>query len=431
MSDDDDGLQYDQTDVLIIGAGASGLAALRQLSSTTSFKLRCFDSRTGVGGLWNYEPEPGPCNITFDSHGHPHISNPPRSITPIYAGLRTNVATDLMAFHQLPFQTGLTSFPSHSHVLEYLQRAASGLESYLQLGTEVRRVRYRPDDHPTDRRWVVEIEELKLSLTRLVYCDFVIAANGHNSQAYIPSIPGLSTWPNPLLHTLFYRNPIYHSKTIAVVGLGPSGYDLLRELACLPLEIRPKLYALSAHPPKLGWDLTDPSAPEWTRHIITRPSLASVSELILTLSDNSTINDVDLLFFATGYSYDFPFTHSSDLPWSETPLTSSGRRVHHLDQFQTFYFPDPSFAHLALNTSVVPFPLAEHQARAIAALWSGRVKVDLRPFEDEITESNSVHVLIPVRFFRYSFHIFFDLRLLKSVREKKNSQKNTNVRMNF
>lgn len=241
-------------------------------------------------------------------------------------------------------------------------------------------------------------------------------SSSHNSVPHLPALKGLNTWPHQILHSFFYRNPndkvftgkrvmkisisppstslsyvtpnneeplqkhliLFCSvKAIAVVGLGPSGYDLIHELAIEqqnnPDQHHPKLYALSAHPPPIGYDLRDPKAPAWTRFIEAREALESISDSVLNLSDGTKLDDVDLICFATGYRYAFDFCSTSDQPWSRYPLLAmneneSGRRVHHLDRLQTFYFPDPSFAFLALVTSVVPFPLVEFLLRVWVCL---------------------------------------------------------------
>jgi dimethylaniline monooxygenase (N-oxide forming) len=46
--------------ILIIGAGASGLPALKVALLDYGFEAICMEKSTDVGGLWRYKEDPGP-----------------------------------------------------------------------------------------------------------------------------------------------------------------------------------------------------------------------------------------------------------------------------------------------------------------------------------------------------------------------------------
>lgn len=263
----------------------------------------------------------------------------------------------------------------------------------------------------------------------------------HYSIPYVPFIPSLWTWPEQrMIHSCAYRrptDPIFDQKTVAVIGIGPSGYDILRELAMLRerqeeeaknrasdddsqerRRARPaskKLYSLSSHPSKLGWDFKDPNAPSWAKSITSVARLKSIEGDQLHLVEGRVLDDVDLVCFATGYLYHFPFCQERPSPWKDHPLTRppptpttsdptpgtstlthphshrnhrhfiGGLRVHNLDQNQIFYYPDPSPGCLVLNTQVAPFPLSILEER-----------FPIQPMENEDEESREVHALAPV-----------------------------------
>jgi hypothetical protein len=146
---------------------------------------------------------------------------------------------------------------------------------------------------------------------------------------------------------------------------------------------------------------------------------------------------VDTIIFATGYLFSFPFAHSSDAPFDKFPLTKpppphslsppqahavvhdtsrpppslpdsvgvrtmpptavplGGVRVHNLDSFDLFYVPEPTLAFLVLPLTVVPFPLTEIQAHAIASFWSGNTPPEFtpvpRPDDDDVREDRGFH----------------------------------------
>jgi hypothetical protein len=140
---------------------------------------------------------------------------------------------------------------------------------------------------------------------------------------------------------------------------------------------------------------------------------------------------VDTIIFATGYLYCFPFAPQTDAPFDRFPLTRApplsppvldkpppesvireptvalgGVRVHHLDSYDIFFLPEPTLAFLGLPTAVVPFPLAEVQAHAVASVWSGdppsHFKPTPRPGDSPELEDRLCH--------RYGFPCEFEIQ---------------------
>lgn len=92
---------------LIIGAGASGLAAIQQ-ALEAGLEPVCFEARSTVGGIWQYDEHPGPCEVSFDAGGNAHMRVPgdgevgvPPAPNPVYNGLRTNVGASWAEWAQL------------------------------------------------------------------------------------------------------------------------------------------------------------------------------------------------------------------------------------------------------------------------------------------------------------------------------------------
>lgn len=106
---------------------------------------------------------------------------------------------------------------------------------------------------------------------------------------------------------------------------------------------------------------------------------------------------MDTILFATGYLFSFPFAHPTDAPFDRHPLTKErkgGLRVHHLDSRDCFYYPDPTLALLCLPFLVLPFPLAQLQARLAAFHWTGKAELTFAPSEtpDDAEESREALV---------------------------------------
>lgn len=121
--------------------------------------------------------------------------------------------------------------------------------------------------------------------------------------------------------------------------------------------------------------------------------------------------------YATGYLFSYPFVHPTDAPFSSHPLTltsplpsgaprtapsEGGLRVHSLDSRDLFYLPDPTLAALCLPYLVIPFSLAQVQARLLSSFWSGRSKLDFTAgTPEEAPESRELLVYGHPRQFDY------------------------------
>lgn len=156
-------------DVVVIGAGLSGLAALKQLADST-LTFIAFEKRTECGGIWRYEDSPTSfIRKREDVAKHQDDGDAARMIAsecndsgPMYESLRTNVPTDLMALHDAPFDPSAPAFASHSTVLDYLQCLGRRLEPCIRYGTNVDRLRRATDGERIGgaRRWVVHLSDL-------------------------------------------------------------------------------------------------------------------------------------------------------------------------------------------------------------------------------------------------------------------------------
>jgi hypothetical protein len=83
---------------------------------------------------------------------------------------------------------------------------------------------------------------------------------------------------------------------------------------------------------------------------------------------DKTLTDVDTIVFATGYLFSFPF-----LPFpKERDLIKTGQKVYHLNNY-LFYNKNPTLSFIGLPIRVVPFPLMQTQAVAVARYLRGKL----------------------------------------------------------
>ena len=149
--------------VCVIGAGASGLAAVKNLLEQ-GFAVDCYERETGVGGLWNWRQD--------------------RS--PVYASTHLISSRAGSGYPDFPMPDDWPDYPHHTKVHAYLERYAEhfGLREHIWFGTEVVRV------VPAGDHWDVttRVGEGERSSRYAA----VVVANGHHWSPKLPRYDGLS-----------------------------------------------------------------------------------------------------------------------------------------------------------------------------------------------------------------------------------------------
>ncbi|KAF1814418.1 formyltetrahydrofolate deformylase [Eremomyces bilateralis CBS 781.70] len=420
--------------VLIIGCGPAGLGAIEQFKRK-GFDVVAYEARDSVGGLWNFDPTPPPCRISFDEAGHAvaltdleRSGKPAPAPTPIYAGVTANTPRDIMPYRSHPYAQGTAESPTYDVIYRYQQNHAATYASHIKLNRVVTRVRHTPPDRASSKRWLIEWSPSATSKSPDVgkifeeEFDNIVVANGSDSRPFIPWIDNLWAWKGEILHSRWYRQAkAFAGKTVMVMGAGPSSADLVREFGMLCVEESPlaprRVYRSLRSKPRYDTEREK----GWTEYIknvapirtVEPPSLDSGTGRIITVSEE-ILDDVDVIVFATGFLFRFEFCLPSDSPFDKAPLLrdpyvpqehrrppknlvgqatlEGGHRVHHLDAHQIFYLPDPTLAFLLLHAEAIPWPFSEMQARAIAAYWSG-TPLELTPHLEEESDSHSTLIL--------------------------------------
>ena len=99
------------------------------------------------------------------------------------------------------------------------------------------------------------------------------------------------------------------------------------------------------------------------------PSLVALmpDERAAKFADRSIERDIDTIILCTGYAYSFPFLAPID-----PTIKVDGICALPLYQY-IFHTQHPNLAFIETPEMIVPFPLAECQAAAVARVWSGRL----------------------------------------------------------
>lgn len=168
--------------VAVIGAGAAGLVAARELRREGHSPV-VFERADAVGGVWVYDDA-----VAGGSEQRPSSSC-------LYASLRTNLPRESMGFLDFPFHAAgdgdARRFPGHEEVRRYLEDFARRFDllGLVRLQTEVVRVTreaagasesWRVSYHTSERR---EAEEEEVF-------DAMAVCNGHYGEPRFADIPG-------------------------------------------------------------------------------------------------------------------------------------------------------------------------------------------------------------------------------------------------
>ena len=323
----------------VIGAGANGLAALRTLVES-GFDVDCFEREPDVGGVWN-------------------IGQGSRSVCASTHLISSKRNTE---FSDFPMPAELPPYPSHAQVLEYLRSYATryDLLRHITFDAEVRSI----DPVESGAGWMVQLGNGEQRHYRAV-----LIANGHHWDAQKPKYAG--TFAGEILHARQYcLTDQLKGRRVLVVGCGNSGCDIAvdaaRNARSTLLSVRrgrhfvPKF--LFGRPIDEGADLTAGlRVPRWLQRLLglfplhaalgppqaaglprpdhgfyeeeaiptsllpyevghgrikIKPDIVSLEQNQVRFADQS-IEEVDLIIFATGYRISLPFLSDDLLTWDD------------------------------------------------------------------------------------------------------------------
>ncbi|EAW14768.1 putative flavin dependent monooxygenase [Aspergillus clavatus NRRL 1] len=378
--------------IAVIGAGPSGLAAVKYILAEKCFeKIDVFEKRGSVGGVWNYTPaavksglvtpvpQVNPNALLDGPIWHPTGDNEetlqPTFVSPVYSTLVTNIPKDLMAYGDKSFPPECQVLPKYSTVRQYLEEYAKDVKDLIQFETEVLDVR---SEGQTRNNWSVTTRNLRTRAELTESYDAVVVASGHFNVPYLPDIPGITEWndsyPGIILHSKSYDSPEpFHDKKVIVVGSSASGLDIGGQIS--PVSKGQLLVS----------QRTEPNASLATEDKTYFPEIVEFlppasHKRAVRFADGRIETDIDAIVFCTGYFYSFPFLSSLD-----PPVIGDGRRT--LNTYQhLFYIYNPTLVFPVLPQRVIPFPLSENQAAIFSRVWSGRLSLpstaEMKAWED-------------------------------------------------
>ena len=190
--------------VAIVGAGPSGLAAVKELLAE-GHSPTCFERADGIGGVFRFNEANGvvweSCKLTS-------------------SGLLT-------AFSDHPLPTNQTGHLPVGDYVRYLEGYCDAfqLHSHLRFGTTVDRVA-----ELAGGGWTVRVRDKEG--VREERFDSVAICSGLHQHPHSPPFPGLDTFTGSIMHASQYRRASQvQGRRVLIVGAGESGADVAAEVA--------------------------------------------------------------------------------------------------------------------------------------------------------------------------------------------------------
>ncbi|NXM76797.1 FMO4 monooxygenase, partial [Serilophus lunatus] len=337
--------------VAVIGAGVGGLASVK-CCLDEGLEPTCFEQSQDIGGVWRYT----------DSMDDRRVS--------VYRSVITNTSKEMSCFSDFPFPEDFPSYLPHSLLLEYFRMYARQFDllRHIRFKTTALTVRKRPD-FAISGQWEVVTETDNVRESHVF--DAVMVCTGHYQEPYLPldSFPGIDTrFKGRYLHSQEYKDvEAFRGKRVLVVGTGNTGGDLSVELSRVAAKVflsaRSNTWVISrVSDHGLPFDMVSttrfnhfldwllPSAltrrikfrkfNSWFDHanyglastksskfkiiindelpfcllsgtVVLKPSVKEFTENSAVFEDGTTEGNIDVVLFATGYVFPFPFLEES------------------------------------------------------------------------------------------------------------------------
>ena len=192
----------EQYDVIIIGAGVTGLYQLHCLRQLR-LSVRVYEDGSGVGGTWYWNRYPG---ARFDSESYTYAYS---------------FSEELL--QEWDWKEHFSGQPENERYLNYVADKFD-LRRDIQLSTRVTSAVYDEEEN----RWEVQTEDGHRARTR-----FLITAVGILSVHYVPDFEGIESFKGDSLHTGRWpkEGMDLAGKRVGVIGTGATAVQLIPEIA--------------------------------------------------------------------------------------------------------------------------------------------------------------------------------------------------------
>jgi monooxygenase len=195
----------EHVDVLIVGAGLSGIGAAHHLQANCPGKsYAILEAREAIGGTWDLFR---------------------------YPGIRSDSDMFTLGYSFRPW-TAAKSIADGPAILDYVRDTASegGIERHIRFQHRVARVEWSS----ADARWTVTAERTDTGEEVTLTASFVFGCTGYYryDEGYTPDFPGLARFGGKLIHPQHWPEDYdYSGKRVVVIGSGATAVTLVPSMA--------------------------------------------------------------------------------------------------------------------------------------------------------------------------------------------------------
>jgi len=198
-------LSLDHVDVLIVGAGLSGIGAAHHLQSKCPGKsYALLEARAEIGGTWDLFR---------------------------YPGIRSDSDMFTLGYNFRPW-TAAKSIADGPSILDYVRRTASegGIDQHIRFNHRVLRAEFSS----AAARWIVEAERTDTQETIQISCGYLMVCSGYYryDEGFTPDFPGSERFAGEIVHPQHWPEDLdYSGKNVVVIGSGATAVTLLPAMA--------------------------------------------------------------------------------------------------------------------------------------------------------------------------------------------------------
>jgi cation diffusion facilitator CzcD-associated flavoprotein CzcO len=249
-------------DVLIIGAGLSGIGAAHHLQRKCPAKrYAILEGRDRIGGTWSLFKYPG---IRSDS----------------------DMFTLGYSFRPWKEAKAIADGPA---ILKYVTETAgeAGIDRHIRFRHQV----VKADWSSSESRWMLQVAVGTEDETRLYSCDFLYVCAGYYryDKGYAPAFPGQASFAGPIIHPQHWPDHLdYSGKRVVVIGSGATAVTLVPAMAGTAAHVtmlqRSPSYIMSLPSKDVVADALRRVLPEKAAHRLTRAKNVLITLLLYQLS---------------------------------------------------------------------------------------------------------------------------------------------------
>jgi monooxygenase len=198
-------MDAEHVDVLIVGAGLSGVGAGYHLQAECPGKTYAIlEARDAIGGTWDLFR---------------------------YPGIRSDSDMYTLGYRFKPWSNA-KAIADGSSIREYVRETAAehGIDRHIRFRHRVVGASWSSEE----ARWTVEAERTDTGETVVLKCGFVFMCSGYYryDEGYTPSFEGTERFPGPIVHPQHWPQDLdCTGKRVVVIGSGATAVTLVPALA--------------------------------------------------------------------------------------------------------------------------------------------------------------------------------------------------------